>query len=157
MNNHKLVFGLVLTISIFLSACSGAQSIKQSEVPTAVMKAFQEKFSQAKSVAWEKESETELEAEFKLNGDEMSANFAQDGTWLETESEIKQKDLPEAVKSTLKREFADYEVEECEKVATPEQAEAYELELEKGENTIEVVMDKNGTVLKQEIAEEDGR
>ena len=121
------------------------------------MSAFQDKYPDAKDVEWEKESDTEPEAEFDLNDEEMSANFSPDGTWLETETEIKEDDLPEAVKSTLKAEFADYELEESEKIATPEYAEAYEVELEQREATLEVMLDNSGKVLKQETTGEEGK
>ena len=152
MKYQKVALGFVIIVSTTITACH-AQSVEQSDIPSAVLKAFQEKYPQAQDVEWEKESDTELEAEFDLNGEEMSANFSQDGTWMETETEIKRKDLPKAVQSTLKSQFAGYEIEESEKVATPEQPEAYEVEIEKGETTLSVMLDKNGKVLKQETAE----
>lgn len=152
---QRIALGLAVVTSTAFTTCQ-AQRMNESDVPTAVMSAFQDKYPDAKDVEWEKESATEMEAEFELNDEEMSANFSPDGTWLETETEIKKEDLPEAVKSTLKSEFADYEVEEVEKVATLEQAEAYEAEPEKDETTLELLLDSSGKVLKQETAEEDG-
>ena len=152
MKYQKVALGFVIIVSTTITACQ-AQRVEQSDIPSVVLKAFQEKYPQAQDVEWEKESDTELEAEFDLNGEEMSANFSQDGTWMETETEIKRKDLPKAVQSTLKSQFAGYEIEESEKVATPEQPEAYEVEIEKGETTLSVMLDKNGKVLKQETAE----
>lgn len=152
MKHSKIALGIMVATGTAFTACQ-AQRMNESDVPSAVVTAFQEKYPDAKDVEWEKESDAELEAEFELNGQEMSANFTQDGTWLETETEMKEKDLPEAVKNALKSQFADYEIEEIEKIATPEQAEAYEVELEKGETTLEVVMDASGKVLKQETTE----
>lgn len=96
MNTSLIAFGWVFAASAILSACQ-EQTSKKGEIPSAVQIAFQEKFPQSSDVTWEKESDQELEAAFTLNGEKMSANFSQDGTWLETESEIKEHELPEAV------------------------------------------------------------
>ncbi len=152
MNYKATMIGITALAGV--SSCQ-AQSLKESEVPAEVVSAFQEKFSQAKNVEWEKESDNELEAEFKHDGKEMSASFSNTGEWLETETEIKEKDLPRAVKDALKTQFVGYDIEESAQVSTPAQSEAYEVELEKGKATLEVVLDKSGKVLKQAITEGD--
>ena len=40
----------------------------------------------ATDVKWGKESAKEYEAEFRLNGNNVSANFGSDGAWVETET-----------------------------------------------------------------------
>ena len=122
--------------------------------PTKVNNAFKAKFPNAKYVEWEKEKETEWEAEFKLNGVEYSANFLNDGTWKETEHEIKVSELPNSVRNTLSTEFSGYEIEGAEMTETPEFS-GYEVEIEKGEETIEVVLDKSGKIIKKKVVEEE--
>ncbi len=136
------------TLLVGTTLMSFAQS-----TPTKVQDAFNTKFPNAKSVEWEKENDTEWEAEFKLNGIEYSANFGTDGTWKETEHEIKVNELPENVKNTLANEFSEYEIEEAEMVETSD-FNGYEVEIEKGEETMEVVFDKSGKVIKKKF--EDG-
>ncbi len=152
MNYKVIMIAMNATAGVSFTACN-AQSMKDADVPQAVISQFQQKFPDAKKVEWSKESATEMEAEFKMNGEEMSANFSNTGEWLETETEMKEKDLPEAVKNALKSQFADYKVEESEKVATPQQSEAYEVEIEKGETTLDVMLDQSGKVIKQTNAE----
>jgi hypothetical protein len=118
--------------------------------PSAVKSTFAKKFPNAKSVEWEKENDSEWEAEFKINEVEYSANFSNDGTWKETEHEIKESELPNAVKNTLDNQFGDYKVEEVELIETPEFS-GYEIELEKGEETIELAIDNSGKVLKKKV------
>lgn len=124
------------------------------EAPAKVQDAFKAKFSNAEHVKWEKENSNEWEAEFKMEGKEYSANFSNEGEWKETEHEMNKADLPEAVSNTLSSEFAGYEVEEAEMVETPK-FKGYELELEKGKSTLEVVFDENGKVLKKKEEKED--
>lgn len=143
----KTITMLTLLVGTTLMSC--AQS-----TPAKVTEAFKTKFPNAKSVKWEKENDTEWEAEFKLNGVDYSANFGTDGTWKETEHKIKSKDLPQAVKNTLATEFTGYEIEDAEMVETPS-FNGYEVEIEKGEETMEVVLDKSGKVIKKKIEDDE--
>ncbi|MDP5010682.1 MAG: PepSY-like domain-containing protein [Crocinitomicaceae bacterium] len=125
-----------------------------SKIPTKVEDAFKSKFPNAKLVKWDRENDTEWEVEFKLDGVDYSANFSNEGAWKETEHEIKIKELPEAVQSTLSSEFSGYKIEEAETVESPDFS-GYEVEIEKGEESMEVVFDQAGKVIKKKIKEEE--
>ncbi|WP_339608731.1 PepSY-like domain-containing protein [uncultured Roseivirga sp.] len=140
---------IVLALLLTNLACA------QVEAPKAVQDAFKAKFTNAKSVEWEMEEEGEYEANFKMNKVEMSANFKSDGTWLETETEIKEKNLPEAVIATLKAKYDGYKVEETTKIEKPNGVVQYEAEIEKGEETLEVIFNANGTVISSKVVNED--
>ncbi len=98
-----LKLSVVAMLFAAFSACG-----QKSTVPNNVNAAFMKKFPNAKKVSWDKENDTEWEAEFKMNGQEYSANFSSAGIWMETEHEIKKADIPAAVKKTLDTEFAGY-------------------------------------------------
>ena len=123
-------------------------------IPTKIQDAFNAKFPNAKFIKWDKENDSEWEAEFKVDGVEHSANFSENGTWKETEFEIKKNQLPPAVKETLERDFSGYEIESAEMTETPELI-AYEVEIEKGEETMEVVIDGNGKVIRKKVKQEE--
>jgi outer membrane biogenesis lipoprotein LolB len=133
----SLKFIAVIVAIVALSACSTTKET----APTNVQDAFTQKFPDAKSVKWEKENDTEWEAEFKLNGEEYSANFATDGNWKETEHEIKMADIPAAVKATLDSQFSEYKVEEAE-IAETAEGSVYEFELKKGKEEIGLNLSK---------------
>ncbi|GLU45164.1 PepSY-like domain-containing protein [Allomuricauda sp. NBRC 101325] len=151
MKNKKLILGLplVAVLGFGLLAFTG-----NSTVPEKVKTAFAKKFPNAKKIKWDKESETEWEAEFKMDGTEYSANFLADGTWKETEHEIKEKDIPAAVSATLKNAFSAYEIEEVE-VVDSNQGQFYEFELEKGEENLEVKIAATGTVIAKKLVDEE--
>lgn len=134
---------------IILQACA-----QTTDVPQKAKDAFAKKFPTAKKVKWDKENKTEWEAEFKMNGKEYSANFSSDGSWMETEYEIKKSDLPEAVKKTLMTEFSEYKIEEIELSETPD-GKVYEFAFEKGETEMEVAISPDGKVLKREMQDEE--
>ena len=124
--------------------------------PKQVTNAFQAKFQQVKKVTWNQEEATEWEAEFHMNGKEMSASFDPSGKWLETETDISKGDLPEGVKSTLNKQYAGYKIKETVIVESPEFS-GYEIEMEKGETNIEVQLNSSGKVVSQKSSsDEDG-
>ena len=129
----------ILMFSLFIATVM----FGKTNVPVAVQQAFQKKFSHAEKVKWDQESPGEWEAEFKLNGTEMSASFDQNGTWIETEKKISKKELPEVVDRTVKKEFAEYKIEAVEKPGFS----GYEMEVEKGETTFEVVISNTGEIV----------
>lgn len=123
-------------------------------VPVKVQEAFAKKYPKIKKVKWDQESNNEWEAEFKMDGVAYSANFLEDGTWRETEHEIKIKDIPDNVKATLNSEFAGYEIEEAE-ISETVDGLTYEFEIEKGEEELEVAIDAQGKVTHKIAVEED--
>lgn len=147
MNTLKLF--VVAFVAMSIGACANMQN-----VPDKVSKAFSQKFPNAQKVKWDKENNTEWEAEFKLNGEEYSANFSTDGVWKETEHEIEQSAIPVNVKQTLDTEFAGYDIEEAEISETAE-GTLYEFELEKDKSEMEVAISPEGKVVKKEVKEED--
>ncbi|MCJ7466047.1 MAG: PepSY-like domain-containing protein [Maribacter sp.] len=142
----------IITTTLLLIAVSGgliAFGLK-SEVPQKVMDAFTQKFPKAKSIQWDKESDTEWEAEFKMNGVEYSANFLEDGTWKETEHELAKKEIPADIYASLMKEFPLYKVEEAE-ISETEEGPVYEFAIEKGKTKMEVVVDMKGAIVKKEL------
>jgi uncharacterized membrane protein YkoI len=141
-------------IVVAFAALSFTACAQKTTAPENVAKAFTQKFPDAKSVKWDKENDTEWEAEFKLNGEEYSANFSTDGTWKETEHEIEKSDVPANVKQTLDSEFVGYKIEEAEISETAE-GSVYEFELEKGETEMEVAISPDGKVVEKEVKAEE--
>lgn len=140
---------LVLIATVSISACG-----EKVEAPEKVKTAFLQKYPNATKIKWEKENEKEWEAEFKLDGKEYTVSFDSDGKWLETETEIKKSEIPEAVKSLIDSLYAGYKIDEAEFVETS-QGKFYEFELEKGESEIEVSISPEGKLIAKEETEED--
>jgi len=150
MKTLKVILGAFLVTTLFAFASGG------DKAPKKVKDAFAKKFPTAKKVKWEKENATEWEAEFKMNNTEYSANFMADGTWTETEHEIDEKEIPAIVKKALSTNFPVYEMEEVE-ISETAQGMVYEFEIEKGETEMEVAIDANGKIVKQEVKKEDDK
>jgi hypothetical protein len=123
--------------------------------PQQVSDAFGKKFSGAEKVVWGQESPTEWEAEFVMAGVEKSANFTSGGEWLETESDICKKDLPAEIFKTLALVFDGFEIEETESLEKPGFT-GYEIDLVKGQTSLEILALADGTfTLSSIMVEED--
>ena len=148
----KIIF--VLLSAALWSNAAYSQKIATDKVPSAVIAAFKAKFSTASKATWEMENTTEFEANFKLNGKKVSANFDNTGKWLETETEIKVSALPTAIQTTLKNDFAGFKIEEASKIESLKNGNCYEAEIEKGEETFDVLFTADGKVLSKTKIEE---
>ena len=158
MKKIAMVFAL-LTSSILVSA----QNISESVVPPLVKSAFSQKFSDATTVKWEKENANEYEAEFRIAGIGMSANFSADGKWLETETEISFAELPQAVTNSFLKNHKHSSKVEVAKIEMASGKIVYEIEMKgetkgssgskedkgsKGSSEGELFYDENGKELK---------
>ena len=131
----------------------GMTAFSQGNPSEVVKQAFNQKFPGAKEMDWEV-IEQGWEVSFKLKDKEMSAEFNLVGEWLKTETELKKKDIPDAVKNTLRGKFPGYKVEKAEREVTPDR-HTYEIDLKKGKEEKEVTLDYKGKVLKVENGDED--
>ena len=123
VENYFMKQLLFFAFSIFAIATTSCSQIK---VPPAVTKAFNSKYPGATVVKWGKENAKEYEAEFKLNGSNVSANFNTDGTWVETETVIKATDLPAAVVASINKNYPGSVITTAEKLEEPGDKLLYE-------------------------------
>ena len=130
---------MIVSIALICS-CSYA-----STPPTAVQKAFEKKFPNATTVSWGKEGTNEWEAEFTFEGSTISANFADDGTWLETEKAIKIADLPKAVANAISTKYPGWSITEADKTETSKHGTIYEADLKKETSKKAVAFKEDGT------------
>jgi len=144
---------VILLLAVFAGSFAEAQKLTDRDIPAPAKQTFAQKFPNATNVKWEKEDDA-IEAEFKIGKSKYSASFDQAGKWLETESEIKKSELPEAVLSAITKEFSGYKIEEAERLETPDLGILYEVKLEKKEISYEVQFNEAGKVLKKEKVEE---
>ena len=123
-------------------------SFAQTKTPKAIETAFKLKFPKATKVKWDKESATEYEANFVINGVKHSANYSNDGTWLETESTTTFDKLPVKVQNAF---TASHKKEKVKAIAVIENSTGkilYEIEVTKGLKAIEYFYNADGTISK---------
>ena len=144
----KSIF-IIAALIIGLFACA-------ENPPKAVTDNFAKKFNGATKVKWDSEEKNEWEAEFKMNGKDMSVCFDNTGKWLNTEAVLSEKDLPANVIKAVKEAYPGWEIESVESLETPE-SKGYELGIEKGKEEMEIQVSSDGkiTVTKESKEEDD--
>jgi len=104
-----------------------AQKLDASKVPDAVKKSFAKKYPLV-TANWEKEG-VKFEANFKQNGNTMSALIQPNGIITETEITIKVSELPTAVLTYVKQHFRDKTIKEGAKITKLDGTVNYEAEV----------------------------
>jgi len=141
-------------INVLLSACllvvltGYTQKVAPDKVPAPVKQAFEKKFPAATDVRYEMEKK-DYEINFKVKAVEMSANFDATGIWLETETGIKESDLPKEVMASVAKNFGGFRISEIAKTETPGKDLIYEMDLKKGSEGYEVQCSAKGDILKK--------
>ena len=96
-----------------------------------VQKAFKKKFPSAVDVVWTKGGSNNWEAEFRVGQINSTAYFGADGTWYETESEIRVLDLPQSVSDSILAKYPDWIITEAYKIESVENGVRYQAALKK--------------------------
>ena len=115
---------LHLLILVFLAFGLTASAQKKS-VPAKVKSSFEQHFKEVEDLKWRKEKDGNWEAEFEQKEVEKSATFSKSGQLLETETEIKVTELPDAVKKAL----AGKKVKEAARIEKVDSSVVYEAEV----------------------------
>jgi len=104
-----------------------------SDCPKAVKDAFKKAYPNVKKVKWSMEKAKDNarlhEAEFKVNGVEMSATYKEDGTLLETEMDVKRNDIPQKVLTAVAMEHPNAKPHEYAIITRASGAIVYEIEI----------------------------
>jgi hypothetical protein len=116
----------IFILQLLLTAVLAQAQIK---APALVSKAFAKQFPDATNVKWGKENAKEYEADFKLRGGKMSANYDLQGNWKETETEITAEDLLEAVANSIKTKYPTAIISGADKVERPGNKMIYEADI----------------------------
>lgn len=139
----KYLVMVALFVTTFIAGCSAKVT-----PPNAVLTAFKQKFPTATKITWGKESEHEFEAEFTENGIEHSANFSEDGKWLETETGSDFNAFPEAVKASFNAQHAGAKQNEVAKIEKANGTVVYEIEIKENGKTIDCLYHADGSSVK---------
>jgi hypothetical protein len=132
------------TILIIAALAFGLFACAQNP-PKAVSESFAKKFNGATKVKWETEEENEWEAEFKMEGKEMSSCFDNTGKWLNTEAVLSEKELPADILKAVQTSYPGWKIESVESYETAEM-KGYELGIEKGKEELEIQVSSDGKI-----------
>lgn len=127
--------------------CAFATSFAQSKTPTVIIKAFNQKYPNAKKISWGKENATEWEAEFTLDGSKLSANFTVNGAWVETERKIPVSQFPKPVADAIQKQYPNWKITEADKTETAKHGTIYEADIKSGTKKKALAFKEDGTTV----------
>ncbi len=145
---------LALLVCVTFVVGVSAQKPKE-EIPAAAKAGFAAKYPAAKSVKWSIEKPGEFEVDFTLNKVEQSVLIDPKGNLIESEIEIRESELPQAVKATLAKDFAGYKLDEVTKATDAKGVVAFEMQAAKGKDKLAVEFDANGKLLSKTSLKEE--
>jgi hypothetical protein len=123
----KKVF-VFFAIAVMTFAKGFAQKIKDADVPSAVKASFAKAYPGA-TAKWEMEKGN-FEASFKKDGKSMSAVFQPGGAMLESETAIKESELPASALSYIQTNYKGKKIKETAKITSSNGTVTYEAEVE---------------------------
>ena len=125
----------------------GCNSVAKAQAPDAVKKTFQAKYPGENDPDWHKDDNGYYEANFKIDGIKYRADFNEDGTWVETETSIDKKDLPEAIRKVIKDTYGSEDISEIEKVDSAIKGTFYDVEFKQKGKNMDVEFRADGTII----------
>lgn len=145
---------LLALIFVFAIGCESGKEKKQKKeetnVPAAILTNFQQIYPNEKSPDWSIDKNGWYEARFKVDGEKYRADFRPTGEWIETENDIKQKNLPKVIKDIIDEQFQDYKVVEVERVTHHKKGLFYDVEFEKDGEKMDVEFNEKGEAIGME-------
>ncbi|MDO3641891.1 PepSY-like domain-containing protein [Mucilaginibacter sp. L3T2-6] len=138
---------IVMTAAIALMAGGlQAQDLKQKDVPAVVKDALVKKYPEATKVSWEKEKGN-YEANWGgKSGEDNSALFKPDGTFVEIVKAISISALPKNVAAYIKEHYKGAKIREAGKITDAAGKTMYEAEIKGGD----LIFDENGIFIKKD-------
>jgi len=141
----KKVFVLT-AVALLATAGLRAQDLKAKDVPAAAREALAKKYPEATKVSWEKEKGN-YEANWGgKSGEDNSASFKPDGTFVEIVKAISISDLPKNIAPYIKEHYHGAKIREAGKVTDAAGKTMYEAEIKGGD----LIFDENGNFLKKD-------
>ena len=141
---------ILISAVLFCALRAEAQSIKQRDVPSAVMTSFSSLYPNASKVKWENEDGM-YEGSFLTDKKETSLLFSRDGILVQTENEITLADLPSGVLEYVSKEHPGATIEEASKVTDIKGVVNYEVEIA----DVDFLFSSTGQFISQEKEEDD--
>ncbi|MFI5156402.1 MAG: PepSY-like domain-containing protein [Chitinophagales bacterium] len=133
-------------LSILFAAANilHAQKMDPSKVPGAVRNSFSNKYPGIEKISWEKEN-GQYEASYTKDGQSLSAMFKSDGTFTESEIDIKVDELPAPALNYMKEHYKGLEIKEASKITKA----SGEINYEAAINGKDAIFDANGKFIKE--------
>lgn len=145
---------LVAVLSLFtiLSFGSATVSAQIRKIPSTVTESFKDKYPSASKVEW-RDKVSSFAAIFEEDGVKYEARFNSKGGWIDTESEVSEDAIPDAVKEGIeKSKYAEWTIGEAHKIELPGDEVQYRVQVIKTDvQKKNLVFSEKGRLLKDRV------
>ncbi|MCB0596378.1 MAG: PepSY-like domain-containing protein [Lewinellaceae bacterium] len=138
------------SFSLFVLVLFSGALFGQFKVPEESKKGFAKKYPDAESARWKSAKDGVYSVEFQHDGQKTTADFDSKGNWVQSEIKVGKEDLPAAVKQTIEKQYADFELDWAKKLSTPKMPVIYRVALDQEGYTERVNFSPDGKVLEKE-------
>ncbi len=146
MKANKIFFALLAGGMLVWTGCDNDDNYVPDE---AVVTAFNTRYPDAKRVEWESKKGFRV-ADFMLDAKETEAWFDTNGNWLLTETDLLFSELPTDVQTEFVVSlYGTWRVEDVDVLTRPDAAMVYVIEVEKGEQEVDIYYTEDGTLLRE--------
>lgn len=142
----KISIALLLVLS---ASAAIAQSLKESDVPPAIVNAFNARFKNAGHTSWEQGRDGMYEASFEQDHKKQEASFLPDGVVFKTGTEVDAKELPASAAEYISKNYAGYKISEVMQTLVPSGNITYEAKLKKGKTELRLIFGTTGIFVEQ--------
>lgn len=135
----------VSVVMCFCTLALQAQTVKEKDVPSVVVKKLQELYPGIRGIKWEMEDGM-YEATFKNEKTETSVLLSREALLAVIETEIKPSELPEGIQQALAKDHPSKSVKEAFRITDAKGLVTYEVEIA----DTEYIFSSEGTLLETE-------
>ncbi|MDZ4663761.1 MAG: PepSY-like domain-containing protein [Bacteroidota bacterium] len=130
---------LAIVISVMMLSFTGGK-----EIPASIKRSFVERFPTAHDIKWEGNSQSQYEVGFVHEGKDKIAVFLPDGTFKETEIEIKISEVPKRVLKAVGKKYPLSKISFALKIQRSNNTTVYDLEVNTGVEDLDITLDPMG-------------
>lgn len=139
------------SLFLLLSTLMFAQAV---QVPSNLTQKLKSAFPTATDISWDEE-DGNYEANFEVDGTEISVVMNSDAEILETETEMEISDLPANIAEYVSENYEGFVISEAAKIELKNGEMLYEAEITKGDIHKDLLFDSKGKIEKKDEDEED--
>ena len=123
-----------------------AQDIPQSQVPSVIVNNFKAEFPKASDLEWEHKGNQYI-VDFEIGWfTDYKAWFTTSGKLIKYSVEISKRHLPKAITNVIKKQYKGYRIDDVKKIIE-NGVEFFEVEIEKGNDELELTYSKHGKLI----------
>lgn len=140
----KMYQTLLLSGLLLGGYTASAQEINAAQVPASIIKAFEAKYPGATDVDWKKQG-TQFKTSFDMGNTDHEAYYSSSGKLVSHSRDIKEAELPAAVRASVKKNFPNHKIDDPERIET-NGVVTYKVELD-GKPDMKAIFSSSGKVL----------